>query len=363
VDEIDRESGQLADAILDGDPINWSQAESRVSDHQRRLLDELRLIAAIAAMHRQRSGLPCWGRLRLLERLGAGTFGTVFRAWDPRLQREVAIKMLPVPAADEDSAEAVIHEGRLLARVRHPGIVMIHDAEQIGNVVGLCMELVPGRTLDARIEQDGPLTSAETVEVGLALCGALSAVHEAGLLHRDVKASNVMLADQGRIVLMDFGSAREIEDVGPREYRSGTPLYLAPEVLEGSAASVRSDLYSLGVLLHKALTGSYPVNGRSLLELRIAHNRRLVDDSYTVNQVRPEIPLGLARVIDRAIDARPDRRFESTAAMARPLFALQRRSRNSSISKQPLCNLPSAIGEPERQLVRIWNHESHLRSA
>ena len=334
--EVDREFGRLADAILDGDPIDWSPAESRVSDGKRRIHDELRFLAVIADMHRQRrsrpksnsvapasrdvAGTTSWGRFRLLGQLGSGTFGKVFRAWDPRLQREVAIKMLPVPApGSEDCAAAVIHEGRLLARLRHPGIVTIYDADLIGNVVGLCMELVPGRTLDARIERDGPLTSAEAIEVGLALCGALSAVHDAGLLHRDVKASNVMMADHRRIVLMDFGAAHEMKDAEPKEHGAGTPLYLAPEVLAGGAASVRSDIYSLGVLLHRALTGSYPVKARSRSELRTTHDRRLAAESYTVRSVRPDIPAGLARAVDRAIDPRPDRRFASALAIARAL--------------------------------------------
>ena len=339
-------SPSWADAILDGDPIDWSHIGSSVSNRQRRLLDELRILDAIAAMHRQ---LPAvrdrhetdlidvapaatmkWGRLQLFEQLGAGTFGTLFRAWDPRLQRDVAIKMLPVPApGSEDCAAAVIHEGRLIARLRHPNIVTIYDAEQIGDVVGLCMELVQGRTLDARIEQDGPLTSTETVKVGLALCGALSAVHDAGLLHRDVKASNVMLSDHGRIVLMDFGAAHEMENAGPLE-RAGTPLYVAPEVLDGGAASVSSDLYSLGVLLHRALTGSYPAEARCLSGLRAIHDRRRAAGSCTVRNVRPDIPARVVRVIDRAIDPRPDRRFASAAAMMRALSPLRRRSRYAS---------------------------------
>ena len=334
-DEIDRDD-TLANAILDGEPIDWTLAESTASGDERQVLTELRFLSAIADLHRQLppdlsdddqdhvTPLPGkgahWGRLRLIDKLGAGTFGTVYRAWDPRLQREVAIKMLTLPAdAGDEFAADIIHEGRLLARVRHPSVVTIYDAEQIGNVVGLCMELVPGRTLEAHLRRNGAVPPDETVRVGLALCDALSAVHGAGLLHRDVKASNVMIGDDRRIVLMDFGTGRDLESAGGFGDNTGTPMYLAPEVLEGHAATVRSDVYSLGVLLYRAVTGAYPIEAQSLADLRLAHQLRRADPSHTVRTARPDIPARLAGVLDCAMNSRPERRFASAAEMAKAL--------------------------------------------
>ena len=140
-------------------------------------------------------------------------------------------------------ASSIIEEGRLLAQVRHPNVVTIHGAERIGDQVGLWMELVEGRTLEQILEQGRRFTVTEVVEIGIQLCGAIAAVHDAGLLHRDIKSQNVMLADDGRLVLMDFGTGRELGDNSAAGL-AGTPLYLAPELLSGKEPTVRSDIYA-----------------------------------------------------------------------------------------------------------------------
>ena len=257
----------VADAILDGAPIDWAVVESRADGHRRALLDRLRVLAALADVHRDLPPVPPtqdearddppeaideratqpgrWGHLKLVEPIGRGAFGQVYRARDTRLDRDVALKLLPANGAcGAMRASSIIEEGRLLARVRHPNVVTIHGAERIGDQIGLWMELVKGRTLEQILEQGRRFTGAETVEIGIELCRAISAVHDAGLLHRDIKAHNVMVAEDGRVVLMDFGTGRELGDDSAAGL-AGTPLYLAPELLSGQEPTVRSDIYSV----------------------------------------------------------------------------------------------------------------------
>ncbi len=161
------------------------------------------------------------------------------------------------------------------------------------------------------------------IALGVELCKAASAVHGAGLLHRDIKAQNVMVADDGRVVLMDFGTGRDLA-AGPETGLAGTPLYLAPEVLAGESASPRSEIYSIGVLLFRLLTGSFPVRASGLADLRRAHAE---GDRTAIRAARPDLPSRLARSVERAIDPEPQRRYESAAALAADLAAMVTRRR------------------------------------
>ena len=337
----------VADAILDGTPIDWAAVASHVDGHRRPLLERLRVLAALADVHRdplplspthddgpadlpeatsESAGqLEQWGHLKLVELIGRGAFGHVFRARDTRLDRDVALKLLPANSASgEARSSTIIQEGRLLAQVRHPSVVTIYGAERIGDQVGLWMELVDGDTLERRmLEQGRGFTMTEAVEIGIDLCGAIAAVHEAGLLHRDIKCQNVMLARDGRVVLMDFGTGREQGDNSAAGL-AGTPLYLAPELLSGLEPTVRSDIYSLGVLLYHLLTGSYPVQAESLRDLRLAHER---GERADVSTARPGVAPRLARIVERAIDPVPERRYQSVDALLLDLVALQPRSK------------------------------------
>jgi serine/threonine protein kinase len=223
----------LAGAILDRGPVDWPTIEADAAD--RALIDQLKVLDTLRRAPRggatATSTARSWGHLRVLEPIGQGAFGTVYRAWDPRLDREVALKLLPIePARIQEQHSGVIEEGRLLARVRHPNVVTIYGAECIDGQTGLWMELITGRTLDAALRdglQPGP---RDVVRLGIDLCRAVAAIHAAGLLHRDIKAQNIMLAEDGRLVLMDLGAGLA-NDSAANPAVTGTPLYLAPEVL------------------------------------------------------------------------------------------------------------------------------------
>src|SRR5688572_11695869 len=172
----------IAQAVLDGAPVDWDSAESSGGPALVRIR-QLKTVAAIAQAHR----IERWGHLRILDTLGRGSSGIVYRAWDTRLDREVALKLMPAGPAPADAASAIVHEGRLLARVQHRNVVTIHGADRIDGYVGLWMELVRGRTLEAAIVEGVQLTPADVTRIGVAVGRALAAVHAAGLLHRDVK--------------------------------------------------------------------------------------------------------------------------------------------------------------------------------
>jgi serine/threonine-protein kinase len=201
----------------------------------------------------------------------------------------------------------MLHEARALARVEHPNVVVVHDAEERDGRAGLCMEFVRGRTLEAILHSDGPRGAGEAALIGQELCQALSAVHAAGLVHRDVKAQNVMREDGGRVVLMDFGAGLQLSDGQARAGSvTGTPLYLAPEVLEHGETSVRSDIYSLGVLLYHLVSNEYPVRGQTPAELVEAHRKGRV---RRLRDVAPRCPGWFVRAVERAIATDPRERY------------------------------------------------------
>jgi serine/threonine-protein kinase len=329
---------RLARSIDEGVGVDWSSTESSTTDEAtRRVISELAVIAAISAVHcsaplpddanasarsaeSKSESLPAWGTFHLLEKIGEGAHGEVYRARDTRLDREVALKLLPAAAAGE-GATSIIEEGRLLARVRHPNVVTIYGAERIDNRIGLWMELVKGQTLEQMLETRKVLSYGDVVTIGIELCGAVEAVHGAGLLHRDIKAHNVMRSRDGRIVLMDFGTGRTLEDEAPLDL-AGTPLYLAPEVLAGEPPTVRSDVYSLGILLYHIVTGSYPVKAATVREIRRFHER---GERTAVQVARSDVPPRLARVIERSIAPRPELRYENAGALSADLAALRPR--------------------------------------
>jgi tetratricopeptide (TPR) repeat protein/tRNA A-37 threonylcarbamoyl transferase component Bud32 len=342
----------LAASLADGSPIDWDKLEAEAgTDHRRRVLKELRLIAGMAELHRTQAeeeqsgpgaalaafaaraagtgpdaeaGAPPadeppaighWGPFALIEKVGEGAFGEVFRARDA-LHRDVALKLLRQNRGSaEQIAARMLHEGRVMARVRHPNVVTVYGAEEHDGRVGLWMEFVQGRTLEALIETQGAYSAREAALIGRELCRALAATHAAGLVHRDIKARNVMREQGGRLVLMDFGAGQlRSGDSGsgiPGRV-TGTPLYLAPELFEGGEATHSSDIYSLGVLLYYLVCRCYPVQATTLNDLKAAHwsggRRRL-------NDVRPDLPDDFVRVVERALDPDPQKRYASAGAM------------------------------------------------
>ena len=339
VDEGDDEDlAALARAVLDGGAPDWSETESGEDSHRQAVIRQFQVLSEIVAVHRRpdaivlqteeaaapaRDTLGTWGPLHLLERIGQGAFGDVYRAWDSHLDREVALKLFrPVAAPQADRTSAIVEEGRLLAQVHHPNVLTVHGAERYDGRLGIWTEFIRGETLEARLRARGPLPEDEVISIGLDVCRALAAVHDAGTLHRDIKAANVMRQETGRIVLMDFGTGRPVADA--RVDLSGTPLYLAPEIFRGAPPTVVSDTYAVAVLLFHLLTGSYPVSGRTLEEVRRGHARA---ESQALVGVRPGCSRRLARVIARGLAREPSRRYLSAHDLERALAGARSRRR------------------------------------
>ena len=340
---------RLAEAISDGAEIDWELEIAGNSESQRTLLS-LRAIDSIARVFRESapvmsgeadsptidldqceasppdgrptSSISRWGQLELREKLGEGAFGEVYRAWDPTLQREVALKLLRVERSDSETDTArFIDEARKLARVRHPNVLVVYGADRHQGRVGLWTELLEGKTLEACLDDDGPFAAHEASAIGLDLCHALASVHKAGLVHRDLKPANVIRERGGRIVLLDFSVAAfrtGPEAPAGRLSLSGTPLCMAPELFRGQEASRASDLYSLGVLLYRLVSGRFPVEARSIEELREHHLR---GQSVPLLDARPDLPVAFVQVVETALRPTPGERYSSAGEMERALTA------------------------------------------
>jgi dienelactone hydrolase len=279
------------------------------------------------------------GHFEVRERIGAGGFGEVYRARDIRVDRQVALKVLPEDFLEgEERRTRFEREAKLLASLNHPGIAILYSFEEIPGSSSssrsssairhvLVMELVDGKTLHAALAK-GPLPVSEALPIAIQIADALAEAHRAGILHRDVKSSNVMLSSRGHVKVLDFGLAKRLQPAlapggtGPELTREGTTLgtlsYMSPEQLLGKAVDARSDLFSFGVVLYEMLTGRLPFQGSTTVA---------VADAILHAQPRDlgeaPVPHGLKRVVLKLLEKDPARRFASAEEVVATLKAEQ----------------------------------------
>jgi eukaryotic-like serine/threonine-protein kinase len=279
-----------------------------------------------------------FGHYQVIEELGAGGMGVVYRARDQRLNRDVAFKVLPAElAADAGRLARFEREARALAALSHPHIVTIHSVEEAEGVRFLTMELVEGETLDRQIFPGG-MPLERFLDVAIPLAEALAAAHDRGVLHRDLKPANVMVTQEGRVKVLDFGLAKladapvgdqmETLEKLTREGRMiGTPPYMPPEQLQGSPVDARSDLFSLGVVFYEMATGRRPFSGESAAELLSSILR---DEPVPVTELRPDLPRQLGRILRHCLAKDPERRFQSARDLRNELVELWEEMAESS---------------------------------
>jgi serine/threonine protein kinase len=275
------------------------------------------------------------GKYRLLESLGSGGMGEVYLAEDTRLGRRVALKLLPPETAEHpEKIQRFEREAQTIASLNHPGIVTLHSIEEADGRRFLTMEHVEGQTLGSSIPRDG-LPVKQLLPLAIALTDAVSAAHRQGILHRDLKPENVMLTPEGRLKVLDFGLAKlwadapDDEDRTTRETQSvtqdgrivGTVAYMSPEQAQGLPVDHRSDVFSLGILLYEMATGERPFQGRTNLSVL---SSVLKDAPRPIHERREDVPRPLARMIQRALEKRPEDRYQSTTDLRRDLEDLKR---------------------------------------
>ncbi|MFF0318725.1 serine/threonine-protein kinase [Micromonospora sp. NPDC005252] len=258
------------------------------------------------------------GRYRLDERVATGGMGDVWRASDLVLGRQVAVKvLLPALVSDPDFIARFRAEARIMAALRHPGIVQVYDCGEDdlpdgGRADYLVMEFVEGEPLSKRIEAAGRLDVAETMSIVAQAAHALSAAHRGGIVHRDVKPSNLLVQEDGTVVLVDFGVARStnVTSITSTNAVPGTALYMAPEQAAGRPVSGATDIYALGAVAYCCLTGGPPFTGDNPLQVAVRH----LDDEPP--ELPHDIPEAVRALVSRALAKDPLDRFTSGSAMA-----------------------------------------------
>ncbi|HET9125789.1 MAG TPA: protein kinase [Solirubrobacteraceae bacterium] len=317
------------------------------------------------------------GRYELEELIGEGAFGRVYRGWDRRLERMVAIKVVkPWWAEDPEWVAVFEREARLLARVNHPGIVQIHDVGHCAEGLYYVSELVAGEDLAARLRsaRGRGLDPAEARALARGLCAALAGAHAAGIVHRDVKPANVLIAAgppagaarSARVKVADFGVARLAESTEDgASLIVGTPRYMAPEQADGGRVTPATDVYAIGAILFEMLAGRPPFEGRTAVELAVRHRED------PVPALPPHVDPALARVVYTALAKRPADRHPDAGAMGRaleglqpgPVDAIRRAPVNATRGAAPPGPVDATRRAPRRAPRALANPSARRRSA
>ncbi|MEP6471969.1 MAG: protein kinase, partial [Acidobacteriota bacterium] len=267
------------------------------------------------------SGAILGGRYRVEQVLGFGGMGVVYRARDLKLDGEIALKRIRPDRFSPERRETLRREIVLARRVTHENVCRVYDLVEIEGEEFVSMEYLPGKTLKELEQKERILPLGRGLAIAKGICNGLAAAHRIGVLHRDLKPENVMVGEDGKPRLMDFGIAVESGGFVPQtETVPGTPQFLAPELLQGESPSVSTDVYAMGVLLYEMFTGRVPIDDDNTARLV----RRIVREAPpSVASLRPDLPPELAAILDRAIAKDPQARFADAPALADAIVAFE----------------------------------------
>lgn len=265
------------------------------------------------------------GGYRILERVGRGGMGTVYKAEQVDLQRVVALKVISEEhTKDKDFVDLFIHEARAAAKLNHPNIVQVYDVKRHNEYYYFSMEFVSGGSVQEILNKQRKISADQSVQMILDAARGLDYAHKKGIIHRDVKPDNLMIAETGMIKIGDMGLARGLEEkIGPEEETSviGTPHYIAPEQVLGRPADFRSDIYSLGATAYRMLAGITPFSAPSVRDLV---NKKVREDAASLVEQSPEVPKAVADIIAHMMARDPDRRYQSMSEVIADLERYQR---------------------------------------
>jgi eukaryotic-like serine/threonine-protein kinase len=304
-------------------------------------------------------------RYQILEQLGKGGMAIVYRALDTMLERSVAVKVLRESySRDETFLSRFRQEAKAAANLSHPNIVTVHDFGLDNGQLFIVMEYIPGTDLKTLILQRGRFTPEEAVPLLIQACAGLGYAHRAGLVHCDVKPQNMLVTPDMRLKVTDFGIARALSTIHPKEQSDviwGSPQYFSPEQASGAAPSPASDVYSLGVIMYEMLTGSLPFHGNTPAELAHLH---IEAEPVSISEMLPDISPVLEQIQTKVLSKEPSQRYRTADQLGRVLLNFGNAKGSPALSLTPeavqtaaplpaVADVPAPAAEPEIDWVSV----------
>ena len=295
--------------------------------------------------------MATFGRYEILDKLGEGAMGVVYRARDATLGRVVALKMLSTDlGAEEELHQRFQREAEAIGRLSHPNIVTVYDVGEASGQLYMAMELLVGDDLRSLIEKRTAIALADRVRILMQICTGLAYAHSRGVVHRDIKPANILVGSDGRVKILDFGLARVSarSTITRRGVILGTPDYMAPEQAMGKGVDRRSDVFSAGAVFYEFLTLEKPFKGKTLHAVLY---QIISEDPEPVLTVNPEVPVRLASIVHRMLSKDPDQRYDAMDPVGGDLSEIHAALRSSG-GRSTLPVAAPAVSEETRARVR-----------